>query len=190
MHQKKGKEFLPLLIIPVVLVFTGFLLLYENRTWSCACGSLYPWIGDIWSADASQHLFDPYSFTHVLHGVIFCGLLAWCLPQFSTIWRFVFAVSLEGLWEVIENSTFIIQRYREATVTLGYQGDSIINSFGDIIACGLGFTIAWHLGFRRAFILFIVIEIVLLFWIKDGLLLNILMLLYPIEGIKAWQMSH
>ena len=100
------------------------------------------------------------------------------------------AISLEALWEILENSQFIIQRYRESTMALGYNGDSVINSMGDLISCITGFMLARYLGLRYSIALIIVIEIALLFWIRDNLTLNIIMLVCPIEAIKNWQMIH
>jgi len=94
---------------------------------------------------------------------------------------------VEAAWEVAENSEAIIQRYREATLALGYNGDTILNSLSDIALCGVGVILARYLGFRRTLALFVITEVLLLFWIRDGLLLNILMLLYPIEAIRVWQ---
>lgn len=162
----------------------------EGRRWWCACGGLSPWSGDVWSSHNSQHLFDPYSFTHALHGVVFCGLLSWGCPRFLPAWRLCLAVALEGLWEILENSNLIIQRYREATISLDYLGDSVINSVGDLISCGLGFVLARWLGLRCSVIVFLLTEAMLLLWIKDDLFLNVVMLIYPLEIIKAWQMGH
>jgi len=130
---------------------------------------------------------DPYSFTHVLHGFVLCGLLALIVPRLSQIWQLWLAVSIEALWEVLENSEFVIRRYREETAALGYHGDTIVNSLGDILVCGLGFVLARRLGLRRTLVLFVVTEVVLAIWIRDNLTLNILMLIYPIEGVKEWQ---
>jgi hypothetical protein len=94
---------------------------------------------------------------------------------------------IESLWEVIENTNFVIQRYREATAALGYEGDSVVNSIGDIVACGLGFWIARKLGFRLSLVVFVLIEVALLLTIRDSLLLNIIMLIYPMESLKIWQ---
>jgi hypothetical protein len=94
---------------------------------------------------------------------------------------------MEAVWEVIENSSFVIQRYREATASLGYQGDTVINSLGDIVACALGLVVAWRLGLRRSLALVVIIEVALLILIRDSLLLNIVMLIYPMDWIKAWQ---
>jgi len=181
------KRVLPWIAIVVVLAGTVYQLRSQGRLWWCSCDYLLLWSGDPWSSDNSQHLLDPYSFTHVLHGFALCGLLALTVPRLSPVWRLWLAVSIEALWEVLENSEFVIRRYREETAALGYHGDTIVNSLGDILVCGLGFVLARHLGFRRTFALFMVTEVALVFWIRDSLLLNIIMLIYPIDAIKAWQ---
>ncbi len=173
-----------------VLILTILQLGYQNRIWWCACGQLNLWSGNTHGPHNSQHLFDPYSFTHFLHGLVLCGIVAWGLPKLSNIWRLGLVVALEALWEVVENSQLVIQRYRAATISLDYTGDSIANSLGDILSCGIGCVIAWRLGLRRSTALFFATELVLLLVIKDSLLLNIVMLLYPLEAIKAWQAGH
>ena len=184
------KRVWPWLVIATATGFAAFQLGRQGRLWLCECGRVLVWAGDAWSSDNSQHLFDPYSFTHALHGFVFCGLLAWAWPRAAWQWRLALAVSIEALWEIVENSAFVIRRYREATLALGYQGDTVINSAGDICACALGFLLARSLGLRRALVVFALVEIVLLIWIRDSLLLNVLMLLYPLDAIKAWQMNH
>ena len=161
----------------------------QGRVAWCACGGLFPWAGDIWSSHNSQHFFDPYSFTHVLHGMIFCGLLVWLLPRLPVGWSLSLAVLFEAMWEVLENSPFIIQRYREATIGLGYEGDSVANSVADILCCVLGFVLARRLGLWRSVVVFVAVELALLFWVRDNLTLNVLMLTFPIEAIKTWQMG-
>ncbi|HEY9401541.1 MAG TPA: DUF2585 family protein [Pyrinomonadaceae bacterium] len=180
----------PWLAIATATTIAALQLRRQGRLWSCECGRVLVWAGDAWGADNSQHLFDPYSFTHVLHGFVFCGVLAWAGPRVRWQWRLALAVSIEALWEVVENSATVINRYREATLALGYQGDTIINSVGDIFACALGFLLARRLGWHLTLIAFALTEIVLLIWIRDSLLLNVLMLLYPVDAIKAWQMNH
>jgi hypothetical protein len=177
----------PLLAALAVAAATAFELRRQGRLWTCECGRVLLWVGDAWSPDTSQHLFDPYAFTHVLHGLAFCGLLAWSLPRVRWRRRFVLAVSAEALWEVIENTDFVIRRYREATAALGYTGDAVVNSLGDIIACALGFLVARKLGLLRSVLLFAATEVALLFWIRDSLILNIILLVYPSEKLRAWQ---
>jgi len=174
----KGRVW-PWLAVVAVLAAAAFELRRQGRLWFCSCGRLLPWVGDAWSSDTSQHLFDPYSFTHVLHGFAFCGLLALLLRRTGWRWRLFLAVACEAAWEVIENTEFVINRYREATAALGYNGDTVVNSLGDVIACAAGFLLARRLGALRTLIVFALTEVVLLFWIRDSLLLNILLLIYP-----------
>ena len=114
-------------------------------------------------------------------------MLALVAPRLSTVWQLWLAVTIEAAWEILENSEFVIRRYREQTASLGYFGDTIVNSLGDILVCGLGFMLAHRLGFRRAFALFVLTEVTLALWIRDNLTLNVLMLIYPIEAVKEWQ---
>jgi hypothetical protein len=159
----------------------------EGRVWFCECGTLLFWIADAYSSHTSQHLFDPYSLTHLQHGLIFYWLLAWLAPRASWQTRLVAATAIEAAWEIVENSEFTINRYREATAALGYTGDSVINSLGDLLSCVLGFAIAGRIGWRWTLALFVGIEAGLVLWIRDSLLLNVLMLFYPIEAVKDWQ---
>lgn len=156
----------------------------------CACGKMNLWAGDIWSSHNSQHVFDPYSFTHILHGVVFFWVLAWLFKQYPFSWRLTLAILLESLWEVAENAPFIIQRYREATIGLGYEGDSIINSISDVLCCAAGFALARYLGWRRSIVLFVLVEVLLAVTVRDNLSLNVLMLLCPVDAVKQWQMVH
>lgn len=183
------RELIPWLAIVAVLAIAVFQLRHQGRTWWCSCHQYFLWAGEIWSSHNSQHLFDPYSFTHVLHGFAFCWLLTLGLPRLTPAWRLWLATLLEAAWEVFENTEFVIQRYREETAALGYTGDSVFNSLGDILTCILGFMIAQRLGFKRSILVFAVTEVLLLLWIRDSLLLEILMLIYPIDALKAWQIG-
>jgi hypothetical protein len=187
MKQDGWKKPLPWVCMLVVVALAAFVLHLQGRLWICACGHVRLWTSAAWSSETSQHLFDPYSFTHILHGVMFCGLLTLIVPRVQIVWRLFLGVLMEAVWEIIENSASVIQRYRDATASLGYQGDTIINSVGDIIACALGLVVAWRLGWRRSFALVVVIEVALLILIRDSLLLNIVMLIYPMDWLKAWQ---
>jgi len=183
-----AKRLWPGIVIGAILVATAFELHSQGRLWICACGRVLLWAGNICSSDNSQHFLDPYSFTHLLHGFAFCGLLALIVPRVPVRWRLCLAISLEALWEIIENSEYVIERYRDATAALGYHGDTVMNSIGDIAACGVGFLLAQRLGLWRSLILFVAIEAVLTIWIRDSLILEIIMLLHPINAIKAWQL--
>jgi hypothetical protein len=188
--QKSARLLWPLLALFAVLTAAMMQLRYQGRAWWCSCGQAFPWVGDIWSSHNSQHLLDPYAFTHVLHGFAFFWLLSWLLPRVPQLWQLFIAILLEAIWEVFENTEFTIQRYREATAALGYFGDSVANSLGDVATCGVGFLIAQRLGPRRSIVAFAITEVVLLVWIRDSLLLEILMLIYPIDWLKAWQLGH
>jgi hypothetical protein len=179
---------LPPAIALAVVLFAGVVWLRANgRPWWCACGQPFLWSGEIQSSHNSQHLFDPYSFTHMLHGVVFFWLLALMLPRVSVSWRFVGATTLELMWELLENSNMVIERFRTATISLGYQGDTIGNSLGDELSCAVGFFIALKLGLWGSVALFTVTELVLVLWIRDSLILSTLMLIHPIEALKTWQ---
>lgn len=179
---------LPWLAMILVIITMIFVLHSQGRRWWCACGQPALWAGDNWSPHNSQHLLDPYSFTHILHGLVFCGLWALLIPGISPAWRGFLTIVLAAGWEIVENTQYIIDRYRQATMALGYQGDSIANSLGDIVMCSLGFVLARALGWRKSALLFVFTELWLLLWIKDNLTLNIIMLIYPLDAIKAWQM--
>lgn len=166
-----------------------YYLFAQGRLWIAESGEMHIWIGDAFSADNSQHLLDPYSFSHFLHGVIFFFILSLLFKKFSIQSRFVASVFMEGCWEMLENSAIIIDRYREATAALGYTGDTIYNSYGDLISCSLGFVVARYIGWKWSLALFVAVELFCLFWIKDNLTLNVIMLIYPIDGIKEWQMA-
>lgn len=159
-----------------------------GRRWWCACGSLNPWAGQIWSSHCSQHCLDPYSLTHVLHGFLICFAL-WSLgcAKLSWSWRFRMVALLETVWELLENSSWMIERYRTQTAALDYSGDSIVNSLFDLISCLTGFCLAsgFSVGASAAF--FFCSELLLILWLRDSLLLNIWMLAFQTPWLKAWQ---
>lgn len=163
---------------------------WQGRVWWCACGRPYPVSLHVNSMHNSQHVLDAYSLSHVLHGILFFGLF-WLIARrrLSFAWRFIAATAVEVIWEMMENSPIIINRYRTATVSLGYTGDSIANSLGDILSFMAGFYLARRLGLWRSVILFLAVEMFLLWWIRDNLALNVLMLLWPIDAIRRWQMG-
>jgi len=187
MPQAAMKKLGPWLGTAAVLVATVIALRIEGRLWWCVCGQVRVWIGDPKSSHNSQHLLDPYTLTHVLHGFALCWLIAWLMPRLTLTWQLCLATAVEALWEVVENTNFVIERYRAATAALGYEGDTVLNSLGDIVACGLGFLLARRLGFRWTLALFVAIEVVLVITIRDNLFLSVLMLFWPIEAIKTWQ---
>ena len=172
----------------LVVLLMIVLLRAQGRLALCACGYFQIWTSETCSANNSQQLFDPYSITHLLHGFLFFWLMTLLFKRYTPAWQIWIALLLESAWEVFENSRFVIDRYRTATAALGYQGDTIVNSIGDLMWAIAGFLLARQLGVRWSFIVFLLVELVLLFWIHDSLLLQILMLVWPVEAIKAWQM--
>jgi len=162
---------------------------FEGRLAICACGYVKFWHGLVVSSGNSQHLFDWYAFSHVLHGLGWY-LLLWLIDRkkkLSMGTKFLIAVALAAGWEVLENSEFVINRYRSATISLDYFGDSIINAVGDIISMIIGFLFAWKMKPWLSVVLFVAIELMLLYAIRDSLIINIIMLIYPIEALKVWQ---
>jgi len=148
------------------------------------------WSGDINSQRNSQFLADPYSFTHISHGILLYGIITLAFRKWPTVNRLMLAVGLEGAWEVLENTDFIINRYRAETISLNYFGDSIVNSMGDVLACMLGFLLASRLPKRATIAVTLALELGLLFWTRDNLTLNIVMLIHPSRIIRAWQLGR
>jgi hypothetical protein len=175
--------------VAIVAAMAAFvaILWASGRPWICKTG-IGLWTG-AWSNCTSQHFLDPYSLTHVLHGVIFYWALQLAAPKMPIHWRLFLAVAIEIGWELVENSAWVIERYRQHTASLDYVGDSILNSTGDVVSTLLGFYLASRFSWKAAVSLFLVIEIGLLLTIRDNLTLNVLMLLVPSDGIKQWQMG-
>ena len=172
----------------VIAVMVGYLYL-QGRNLICTCGRVLLWTSDTWSSDNSQHIADPYSFSHIQHGLIFGMAIKYFWPKLAWKWVVAGAVALEALWEMVENSSFLIERYRANTASLGYFGDSIINSVADVGFCALGVLIFQKLGFKKTIFLYILIELVMLAWIRDSLILNVIQLILPIPAVAEWQMG-
>jgi len=173
-----------MVLTPLVMIA---LLRAEGRRFLCACGYFAVWTGDTCSSITSQQFLDPYSFTHLLHGFLFFWLIALLFRRLTPAWQISTALLLEAVWEVFENTQFVIDKYRNETAALGYEGDTIVNSFGDLSCALAGFLVARQLGVRRSLIVFMLVEMVLILSIRDSLLLQILMLVRPVAAIKAWQ---
>jgi hypothetical protein len=178
-----------LLISFGIIFLTAVILLLLGRFPFCKCEIISVWNGNIWSDQNSQQFTDPYTFTHITHGMAFYALLWFIARTWPVQFRMVAAVAIESVWEIVENTDFAIERYRAATISLNYYGDSVLNTIGDLGAMMLGFWIASRLPIRATLITAALLEAVLLLTIRDSLILNILMLFYPLESVKQWQMN-
>jgi uncharacterized protein DUF2585 len=187
-HPGRGRT-TDVAIVLAILSLTMGLEFKMGRTPSYKNGPVRVWSGNVNSDQNSQQMFDPYSFTHVIHGAAFYGLTRLALGAASFGPTAIAVIALEAAWEAYENTNQVINRYRAATISLGYEGDSMVNSLFDMLACLFGLVLAWR---RPAWITVswvLIVEIILAVWIRDNLTLNILMLLHPFKAIKAWQMA-
>lgn len=169
-----------------ILVVTAAALYAAGRTPICTCGTVDLWHPAVDSGN-SQHLFDWYTPSHIIHGFLFYWLGWLFLRSRPPGERFILAVAIEAAWEVLENSPIIIDRYREATMALGYSGDSIVNSVSDVAAMAIGFAFARRAPVWLTVAIGIGFELLTLILIRDNLTLNVLMLVAPVDAIKAWQ---
>lgn len=172
-----------------VLILTAGVELWMGRSLLGPDGKFGFWEGNIWSSENSQRLADPYSFSHIIHGILFYAALWLVARKLPVRHRLLIALALEAGWEMLENSPLIINRYREATISLGYVGDSVLNSLSDVLMMTIGFLFASHVPARVSVAAVILMEIGCALWVRDNLTLNIIMLIHPVDAIKHWQMA-
>jgi hypothetical protein len=170
-----------------VIAVAATTLLLMGRVPICKCGYIKLWHGIVFSAENSQHISDWYTFSHIIHGFVFYGLLWLIGRRWSVGVRLVLAVLLESGWEIFENTDFVINRYRDVTISLDYYGDSVLNSVSDITAMVIGFVLASRLPVWVIIALTVALELFVAYSIRDNLTLNIIMLIYPLDSIKHWQ---
>ncbi len=171
----------------IIAVAAGTLL-WMGRVPVCKCGVVRIWSGDIFSNENSQQFFDPYTFTHLIHGALLYGLMWLFFRRQSASTRLIWAVAIESGWEIFENTDYVINRYREATISLDYYGDSVLNSVTDVLSMIAGFVLAARLPVGVTALGAIGLDLTLLLLIRDSLALNIIMLIYPLEAIRQWQL--
>ena len=176
-------------VVLTLVLITATLEIGMGRSLTYANGPVRLWVGDVNSDQNSQQISDPYSFTHVIHGALFYGVTYLAMGPASIGARAVVALAIESAWEVYENTDTVINRYRAATIALGYYGDSVTNSIADILCCLIGFVLARRFAWWWTVSWVVVTEIALAIAIRDNLTLNIIMLIRPIEAIKQWQLG-
>jgi hypothetical protein len=181
--------FIILAAFAVVLAITGGIEYGMGRLPLGPDGKFGWWEPSIWSGENSQRFADAYSFSHLVHGILFFGALWLVAKKWPLHRRFIIALLVEAGWEILENSPLIINRYRHATISLGYSGDSILNSLSDITMMSLGFMFALRMRPWVSVVAVLVMEIGCAVWVRDNLTLNIIMLIHPVDAIKHWQLA-
>ena len=182
-HVPRGYWFAALGLVAVMAA----ILLWMGRPPICTCGEVRLWVGTVNGPDNSQHLADWYTPSHIIHGFLFYWLGWLCLRRNPPGDRLIAAVVIEAAWEILENSPLIIDRYREATIALGYTGDSVVNSVADVCWMMVGFGIARRIPVWATVVTALAFELLTLLLIRDNLFLNVLMLVAPSDAVRAWQ---
>ena len=182
-----SRRLTPILVTLGIILLTAAWLLWIGREPICKCGYVKLWHGQVVSSENSQHISDWYTPSHIIHGFLFFGLLWLVARRLSLGWRLAIATVIEAAWEIVENSDAVIERYRSVTISLDYYGDSVLNVVADISAMILGFWLASKLPVWATVALIVLFETVTILLIRDGLALNVLMLLYPLDSVAQWQ---
>ncbi|WP_336809617.1 DUF2585 domain-containing protein [Bosea sp. MMO-172] len=181
------------LALAAALLIAGVaaILLWMGREPICKCGTIKFWQGTVMSSENSQHIADWYTFSHIIHGFLFYGLF-WLIRRITGLpisfgLALLLSILLEGAWEIAENTNAVINHYRSATISLDYYGDSVLNSVSDILSMVLGFFFARFAPVWLTVTSALAMELIVGWLIRDNLTLNVIMLLWPMDWIKAWQ---
>lgn len=178
---------IPYLVTALIIALAAAYLLWIGREPICKCGYVKFWHGQVVSSENSQHVTDWYTPSHIIHGFLFFGALWLVARNLALGWRLAIATAVEAAWEIVENSDAVIERYRSVTISLDYYGDSVLNVVADITAMIIGFYLAAKLPVRMTVALALAFEALTIWLIRDGLALNVLMLLYPLDWVADWQ---
>src|SRR5690348_7018323 len=170
-----------------IMLVQALVLHGMGRIWLCSCGTIRLWVGDIRSVEMSQQVTDWYTFSHIVHGILFYGLLRLLLPRLPVLARLAIAVGIEATWEIAENTPWVIEAYRQQALARGYVGDSILNSLSDTLSMMTGFALASLLPWRVTLALAVVLEVVVGYLVHDNLTRNVLNFIHRFPGIEAWQ---
>ena len=179
-----------LLLLFVAYVSMGAYLYFQGQPLICECGYIKIWENEIMSSGNSQHIADWYTLSHFLHGVLIVLIWRLFFPKLPMRYAFLIGIVTAVSWEVIEHTDYVLERFREATISLGYFGDSVLNSVADAIFMSIGLYTATRLRLAHIFVVFFVLEVISATFARDSLLLSTLMLVHPVEEVKTWQMDR
>ncbi|GKY86661.1 UPF0314 protein [Sinisalibacter aestuarii] len=178
---------MPYWVTFMISLASGALLWLMGRAVISASGHVWWWYGGLGTPESNMHLTDWYTPSHVIHGILFYAALWLVARRLSLGWRLALATLVEAGWEVLENTNAVIERYRNTTVSSDYIGDSVVNSTADIAAMLLGFWLARRLPIWASIAIVVGFELLTTALIRDGLALNVIMLLWPSDAILTWQ---